>query len=84
MVTFPRSDEALVKVLPDHLITELKPDELKAYEIFREKRILTKSDFAELKGLPDRTAERLLKRFVDLGLILKQGSGPATKYQINE
>jgi len=84
VVTFPRSDEALVKVLPYALINKLKHDELKAYEIIREKRTLSKSDFAKLMELPDRTAERLLKKFVDLGLILKHGLGPATKYMINE
>jgi len=84
VVTFLRSDEDLENVLPKDLVNKLKPNELKTYEIIREKRTLSKSDFAKLSGLPDRTAERLLKKFVDLGLLLKRDSGPATKYIIND
>lgn len=84
IVTFPRSSYAVESILSGKIRKTLKKNELTAYEFFREKRILNKSDFAKLTGLSDRTSERLLKKFVDLDLVLKQDSGPATKYRINE
>ena len=84
IVTFPRSYYAAGKILSNKTSINLNEEEQIAYEFFREERTLTKSDFAKLAGLSDRTAERLLKKFVDLDLVLKQDSGPATKYRINE
>lgn len=84
VVTFPRTTEAVAGVFQKKQITELSKDELAAFEIFREHKPVSKSEFAETAELPYRTAERLLKKFVDMSLIRKQGSGPSTKYVINE
>lgn len=84
VVTFPRTTEAVAGVFQKKTISELSKEELAAFEIFREHKPVSKSEFAETTGLPNRTAERLLKKFVDINLISKQGSGPSTKYMINE
>lgn len=82
-LTFSRSLEAVKSVSGIEELGNLNEDELKAYELFRNKLSLTKSEFAEKLGLPTRTAERMLKKMVDLKLILKKGAGPNTKYVIN-
>lgn len=82
-LTFSRSIEAVKYVSGIDALGNLNEYELKAYEVFRNKLSLTKSEFAEKLGLSDRTAERMLKKMVDLKLILKKGAGPNTKYVIN-
>jgi len=84
IVTFPRTLRAVRNNLEKQSVSELSKDELFAFEIFREHIPITKVDFASQTGLSNRSAERLLKKFVDLKLIRKQGSGPSTNYIINE
>ncbi len=84
VITFPRTIEAVSKVIHKESINELNKDELSAFEIFRNGKSLKKVEFAIQTGLPNRTAERLLKKFTDLHLIKKHGSGPSTNYIINE
>lgn len=84
VVTFPRITEAVAEIFPKKSIRELSKAELAAFEIFREHKPVSKAEFAETTKLSNRTAERLLKKFVDLNLISRQGSGPSTKYLINE
>jgi ATP-dependent DNA helicase RecG len=84
IITFPRSTEVAAYFQPRKLLDELNNEELKSFEILRARRNLSKTEFANLAGLPNRTAERLLKKFVDLKLVLKQGLGPSTIYNINE
>ncbi len=84
IVTFPRTLEAVKNNLEKQPVSKLSKDELGAFEIFREHISITKVDFASQTGLSNRSAERLLKKFADLKLIRKQGSGPSTNYIINE
>lgn len=84
IVTFPRSTGAAGKFQPQQALHQLNKEELFLFEVLRAKRILSKSEFAKLTGLSNRTAERLLKKYVDLDLVLKQGLGPSTVYTIKE
>jgi ATP-dependent DNA helicase RecG len=83
-LTFPRTTEAIKYVIDKGSINELNKDELKAFEIFRSNKPVTKAEFVEYTDLATRTAERLIKKYVDLNLIKVQGSGKSTKYIINE
>jgi ATP-dependent DNA helicase RecG len=83
-LTFPRNSEAIKEFIKQTSINELDKNELKAFEIFRAKQLVTKFQFVEYTRFSTRTAERLLKRFVDLKLIRVQGAGRSTKYKINE
>ncbi len=83
-LTFPRTSDAVKDVIEKDTIDELSTDELKHFEIFREKRPVSKSEFAEFSNLTSRTAERYLKRYVDLNLIKVVGGGKYTKYVLNE
>lgn len=83
-LTFPRTSDAVKDVMDKDAIDELSTDELKNFEIFREKRPVSKSEFAEFADLTTRTAERYLKRYVDFNLIKVVGGGKYTKYVLNE
>lgn len=83
-LTFPRTSDAVKEVIGKSGIEELSTIELKNFEIFREKRPVSKSEFVEFSGLAPRTAERYLKEWADKELIIKIGSGPSTKYILNE
>lgn len=83
-LTFPRNSDAVKEVIGKGSIDELSNDELKNFEIFREKRPISKSEFVDFSGLATRTAERYLKEWTDNGLLSKVGSGPSTKYLMNE
>jgi predicted HTH transcriptional regulator len=84
VVTFPRTTEAVRGIIKKQPIEKLSKDELSAFEIFREHKLVSKVDFAKQAGLTNRTAERILKKFTDTNLIRKQGAGPKTNYIINE
>ncbi|MBN2639682.1 MAG: hypothetical protein JXR65_11430 [Bacteroidales bacterium] len=83
-LTFPRTTEAVKEIIGKGNIDELSSEDLKNFEIFRQKRPVSKSEFVEFAGLATRTAERYLKEWVDTGLLIKVGSGPSTKYKMNE
>lgn len=84
VVTFPRTIEALRGIIDIEPLNELNKEELSAFDIFREHQQISKADFATQMGLTNRTAERLLKKFTDMNIIKKRGSGPKTNYVINE
>lgn len=83
-LTFPRTVEAVKEILGKGSIDNLSSEELKNFEIFRQKRPVSKLEFVEFSGLASRTAERYIKEWVDSGLLMKVGSGPRTRYQMNE
>lgn len=83
-LTFPRTSDAVKELIGKGGIDDLSTAELKNFEIFREKRPVSKSEFVDFTGLALRTAERYLKDWTDKGLLSKVGSGPSTKYIMNE
>lgn len=83
-LTFPRTTEAVKELIGKSSIDDLSTEEVKNFEIFREKRPVSKAEFVEFSGLTSRTAERHLKEWVDKGLLTVVGSGRSTKYQYNE
>jgi ATP-dependent DNA helicase RecG len=83
-LTFPRTTEAVKEILGRGKIDDFSTEELKNFEIFRQKRPVSKSEFVEFTGLATRTAERYLKDWSEIGLLKKVGSGPSTKYELND
>lgn len=83
-LTFPRTVEAVKDLPTTGAIGELDNQELEYFELFRSKKAYSKSEFVEQTGLTTRTAERMLKRWVDLELLRKEGGGKYLKYIINE
>ena len=82
-LSFPRTSEGVKEIVGKSNINDLSSEDLKNFEIFREKRPVSKSEFVQFSGLAARTAERYLKDWLDKGLLHKIGSGPSTKYQMN-
>ncbi|NQV14804.1 hypothetical protein HQ531_05040 [bacterium] len=83
-LSFPRTQDAASNLVGSKSIDQLSKDEITALEVFRTNKSLSKSEFVDLTGLATRTAERLLKKFVDLDLIRREGAGRSIKYAINE
>lgn len=83
-LTFPRTAEGVKSTIEIKSISNLSDDELRYFEIFREKDYVNKSQFIEFTGLPERSAQRQLKKWVDEGIIISEGGGRSTKYRTNE
>lgn len=83
ILTFPRTSEGIKSVVTNEAIQELSDEELKYFELFRENESLSKSEFVDATNLADRTAQRLLKEWVENGLIVSIGAGRSTRYEIN-
>lgn len=83
-LTFPRTVEGVKSTIEIAAIGNLSDEELRYFEIFREKDYVNKSQFIEFTGLPERSAQRQLKKWVDEGIIISEGGGRSTKYRTNE
>lgn len=83
-LTFPRNAESVRAVINRTGIEELSIEEVKYFEILRKRKAISKAEFVEFTDLPSRTAERYLKDWSDKGLIVRTGSGPSTKYILND
>lgn len=83
-LTFPRTIEGVKSVIKTEGIEELSDVELGYFEIFREQSYVTKAEFIEYTALPERSAQRQLKKWVDQGLIVSEGAGPSTRYRSSE
>ena len=83
-LTFARTTQGLKSLIKNAKNLNISDEELKLFEIFREKRPVSKSDFVSYSGLASRTAERYLQEWTENKMLTKIGSGPITKYIINE
>jgi len=83
-LTFPRTVEGVKSVIESKGAENLSDEELGFFEIFRDRDLVTKSEFIDYTALAERSAQRLLKKWVDEGLIVKEGAGRSTKYRANE
>lgn len=81
-LTFPRTSKGIKSVIDAEAIESLSDQELGYFELFREQELVTKTEFVEHTNLPDRTAQRLLKDWVDNGLIESFGAGRSTRYKM--
>jgi ATP-dependent DNA helicase RecG len=83
-LTFPRTIEGVKSVIESKGVKNLSDEELSFFEIFRERDLVTKAEFIDYTALAERSAQRLLKKWVDEGLIVSKGAGRSTKYRANE
>ena len=68
--------------IPAELLASLSKPEQAGWEWLATKESVTSREYAEALGVPNRTALNHLKRFTDLKLLEKSGSGPRTRYRI--
>ncbi|TQO38692.1 ATP-dependent DNA helicase RecG [Arenibacter algicola] len=84
ILTFPRTTEGVKSVIDSKVIDSLSNEQLSYLEIFREHEFVTKAEFVDYSKMADRSAQRLLKDWVDDGLIESIGAGKSTKYKLKD
>jgi ATP-dependent DNA helicase RecG len=81
-LTIYRNKSAAVWALPREVVESLSKSERAGWEWLSTQEETTSSQYSAAVKIPNRTALRQLKRFTDLGLLRRTGSGPATVYYI--
>lgn len=74
--------QAAVEALGGAVLDKLSKSERSGWEWLATKQRTTSTEYAGSLKLPYRTAMNYLKRFQDLGLLEKSGSGRATEYMV--
>lgn len=82
VLTIYRSGSAAVGALGAKTLESLSKAERSGWEWLATRETVTSNEYAAALRIPNRTGLNHLKRFTDLGLVRKQGSGPATRYQV--
>ncbi len=77
-----RNAAAVMSGLSSGILEQLNNSERAGLEWLSLKESGTASEYAIAFRVPRRTALNHLKHFTDLGLVVKLGSGPSTKYEI--
>lgn len=68
--------------IPADLLDSLNESDRAGWKWLATKEEVSSGEYAEALGVPNRTALNHLKRFVDLGLLKRIGSGRATRYRV--
>lgn len=80
VLTLYRSSKAAVVTLDEGRLKALSQAERSGWEFLAGRTGTTQNEYAKNLGVTARTAQRHLAHFVDLGLMRRIGSGPATEY----
>ena len=80
VLTIYRTAESATKSLGDAILDQLSAEEQKGWTFMAAKSGTTQSEYARIRKVTARTAQRHLSHFVDLGLLRRIGRGPATEY----
>ncbi len=73
---------ATVSDKQNDLLDSLNKAERKGWDWLVTKENATVSEYEDAMGIPNRTAKNQLKKMTALGLLKKEGAGPATHYKI--
>ena len=82
VLTIYRSKAAATSALGKDVIERLSKTERAGWEWLATRETTFSSEYASAIEVPNRTALNHLKRFTDLELLEKTGSGPATQYRV--
>lgn len=82
-LTLYRSSESATKTLPSEILKNLNKDERAGWEFLASKTSSTMTEYAQHMEFDARKAQRHLKRFVEMGLLIRVGRGPATEYRVS-
>ena len=80
VLTIYRNAKAATESLDHDVLDSLNSSERKGWEFMAGRIGTTQSEYARELGVTARTAQRHLTHFVELGLLRRMGSGPATEY----
>jgi len=83
ILTLYRSMESAAQTLPTEILESLNKDEIAGWQYLSSNIATTKTEYAKQLKFDDRKAERHLKKFVDLGILHRIGTGRSTKYQVS-
>ena len=82
VLTLYRSQAAAQRALAPDALEVLSKAEQKGWQWLTTQEIVMAIDYAAALSIPKRTALNHLKRFADMGLLRRIGTGPSTKYEI--
>jgi ATP-dependent DNA helicase RecG len=81
-LTIYRHVQAAVAALGQAVLKKLSKSERSGWEWLATKATMTSTEYAKAMKLPYRTAMNHLRRFQQLGMLEKTGSGRTTEYKI--
>ena len=81
-LTLDRNAAAAVRALGDEVFSSLTKAERAGWEWLSGKQTVTSAEYSEAMSIPTRTALNHMKRFAELGLVLRHGSARSTRYAV--
>lgn len=81
-LTLYRTPEAAVHFLPPEAVTELGEDAKRGWVLMASRGSISSTEYARGMQVSAATALRHLRTFARLGLVTREGSGPATRYRL--
>ncbi len=78
-----RSAKAAVQATDRNLLSLMTAAEREGWAWLVDKDAVTTGEYIEALGIPQRSAERHLQRFTEIGLIKRTGRGRATRYEVD-
>jgi ATP-dependent DNA helicase RecG len=81
-LTVYRATESATNSLDESILSELSSTERNGWTFLVSRGTTTQSEYSREMEVTARTAQRHLGHFVDLGLLRRIGSGPATEYRV--
>lgn len=81
-LTIFRTSEAAISDIDPELLKVFNEDERRGLIWIQKQDEFSKAEYASAIDLPDRTAVRHLKHFIDTGRLQRKGAGPATRYEL--
>lgn len=82
VLTIYRSKAAATTALGKDVVDSFSKSERAGWEWLATRDTTSSSEYAAAMDVPSRTALNHLKRFTDLKLLVKTGSGPTTQYRV--
>jgi len=82
VLTIYRSKAAATATLGKELLEELSKTQRVGWEWLAGRTGATQAEYAKAMGITARTAQRHLKKFVELGLLRKVGASSSTSYEV--
>jgi len=82
-IQFATSFESKKSLLDEDIRDKLTDEEFAGYEFVKSNEVITRRNYAKALNLNDKTAQRHLAKFRELGLIVSVGAGPSTYYRVN-
>jgi ATP-dependent DNA helicase RecG len=85
VLTIYRNAEAIVARVPSETLKQLSESERDGWKMIADRRnLVSAAEYAKLKDISQKTAQRHLEKFIALELVESQGAGRNIKYRIKK